>query len=554
MKTIPRSLVLLILGAGIAQVQAVTGKVATPAGRGVAGIAVTLQSTGANTTTDAAGAYSFATTSTEQGAAADRILVRDGAMQVRLAQPTRIRMEVRDAQGSLVVPRLDRELDQGTTTLHPLQGVEGNGIRFIHLRLGDEVQVYRAFRMGSDPTPRYQAVGAARSLAATDTLLFRSGATLLAKVGFASGASTVPDVVLVKRTFKGSITTNGLAVGSVRLDLAPSKGTTTSSSPTYAAGAYDAASDWMLHDPARTWVATVKVLDAAGGQLATTTRSFGDAVESVTFDAMSLVSPTVPAPPADLKASIDWVWENRIKDPTEANALKFYNFLMDQIVAEKGNLYVCVRWESKTKVSAAQRAKFEPMTSRAINNWTKWLKGYDGWPYDSVKVKIVGWAVADASYLDATGLTVPVYVNGGLESEGKAAPICPDACNRDRFHNTGKVVTTYPNCKAPDHRFDITLWGTDGFQGGAGGDWGSRTGASYILSVLDAQEPHIVEHEFGHGFSLPDFYDADQFPPGGLPKAIMQAGASSVITDWDGWMLRRVWTEMKKAEPTRFVF
>lgn len=553
MHSISRHLAALVLGAFVLSTHALSGKVLTPSARGVAAIAVQLQSTGATTTTDASGAWAFATTGVEPDPVGERLLVREGAIQVRLARPTRLRLEVRDAHGALLAPRVDRLLDLGTTTFHPLEGMEGNGIRFVHLRLGDEVQVFRAFRLGSDPTPRLQALGAARSVATTDTVLIRSGATLLAKVGFTSGAANVPDVVLAKRTFKGSITANGLAVGSVRLDLVPSKGATTTLNPSYAAGAYDASSEWILHDPARTWVATVKVLDAAGGQLATTTRSFGDAVESVTFDALSLVAPTVPVPPADLKASIDWVWENRIKDPTEANALKFYNFLMDQIVAEKGNLYVCVRWESKTKVTAAQRAKFEPMTSRAINNWTKWLKGYDGWPYDSVKVKIVGWAVADASTLDATGLTVPVYVNGGLESEGKAAPICPDACNRDRFHNTGKVVTTYPNCKAPDHRFDITLWGTDGFQGGAGGDWGSRTGASYILSVLDAQEPHIVEHEFGHGFSLPDFYDADQFPPGGLPKAIMQAGASAVITDWDGWMLRRVWTEMKKAEPTRFV-
>jgi hypothetical protein len=463
-----------------------------------------------------------------------------------------VRLEVRDARGALEGAVLERVFPQGFTRLDALEGARSQGLHFVRVQAGSEIRTYRVLQTGSAARVELAAAGRSQAIAATDSLIVKTGATLIAKVGFTTGVTTAPDIVLVRRTIGGPVTLNGQTVGSVTLGLAPSAGAAQTLSPTFASGAWSVTTPWALHKPGVTWTGTVKILDGSKAVLGTGTASFADNIEKVTFTTVSLAAATVPQPPAELKSSIDWVWENRIKDPAEANALGFYNYLFDQIWAEKGNLYVCVRWESKTKVTAAQRAKFEPMASRAINNWTRWLKSYDGWPYDTVNVKIVGWAVADAAYLDATGLTVPVYVNGGLESEGKSAPICPDACNRDRFHDRGKVTTTYPNCKSPDKPFDITLWGTDGFQGGAGGDWGSRTGASYILSVLDTKEPHIIEHEFGHAFSLPDFYEAADLPPGGLPTAIMRAGNSAVITDWDGWMLRRVWTEIKKAEPSRF--
>lgn len=544
-----------ILLAGVfAKTEAVSGRVVTPSSAGVQGITLVLKSSNQSTTTDAQGAFVVGSTGVGEGVAATGCRFLNGTLQIRAAEPTTLRVEVRDAQGALAVPVLDRRLEQGFTTISPLQGMSRKqGILFVRVRLGSQEQVYRAFRANA-ASEEMTVSGAGREAAATtDTLILRSGTTEIGRVGFVAGAATVSDIAIVRRTIGGSITTNGLSIGSVNLSLVPSSGATLTLAPTCTAGSWTITTGWTLYKSSVTWVGTVKILDASSNVLGTGKRSFADNVETVAFDAISLAAATVPAPPSNLKASIDWVWENRIKDPTEANALGFYNYLFDQIYDEKGSLYVCVRWESKTKVTKEQREKFEPMANRYINNWVMgWLKGYDGWAYDSVKVKIVGWAVIDGSYLDQTGMTVPVYVNGGLEAEQKTAPHCPDACNRDNFHNTGKVSTTYPDCKSPDQHFDITLWGTDDFVGGAGGDWGAREGAGYILGVLDTKEPHIIEHEVGHAFSLPDFYDDNQFPPSGLPVAIMQAGASMVITEWDGWMLRRVWTEMKKAEPTRF--
>lgn len=66
---------------------------------------------------------------------------------------------------------------------------------------------------------------------------------------------------------------------------------------------------------------------------------------------------------------------------------------------------------------------------------------------------------------------------------------------------------------------------------------------------------HILEHEMGHGFGLPDFYggegESGGYPPGGFPgdgTSIMMAGSSMSITDFDGWMLRYVWSMIRQEE------
>lgn len=299
---------------------------------------------------------------------------------------------------------------------------------------------------------------------------------------------------------------------------------------------------WRLVDTT-TWASLVRAYDASGAVVGTsTTASFKDSAQKVAFPSFQII-------PDSLKYSVDWVWFNRIKDPTESNALNFYNYIFDQLLAEGGKLSYCVRWESTTKITQAQRVKFEPMLNRAIGHWITAVKGYDHFPYDTIPVKIVGWAVISKDYIDTTGLTVPVFVNGGLEANGATAPRCPDVCDRDHYHTTGPVSTTYPGCNAPNQHVDMSLWGTDGMNGGAGGDWGQREGSSYILSILDLEEPHIIEHEMGHGNGLPDFYtDATDCPQGNcayLPLTIMNAGASTYVTPWDKWELRRVWSELR---------
>ena len=56
----------------------------------------------------------------------------------------------------------------------------------------------------------------------------------------------------------------------------------------------------------------------------------------------------------------------------------------------------------------------------------QWLYGYDNFPYDSIDVNIVGWAVRDTGLLQGSTEGIDVYTN--TDSEG--APQCAPECGR----------------------------------------------------------------------------------------------------------------------------
>ncbi|MDP4177306.1 MAG: dockerin type I domain-containing protein [Bacillota bacterium] len=251
--------------------------------------------------------------------------------------------------------------------------------------------------------------------------------------------------------------------------------------------------------------------------------------------------------PSNLKSSIEWVWANRMVKEGSTNRK---NTIFDQIYAGKGTLNYVVRWQSDKNLTLTQRKSMETMISRQINNWAKYLNGYDGWNYGNINVKVVGWACANASQILDKQPDEIIYtdtINDELNkinpSIPAALPVAPSELSRqDHFDDANY---SYPG--GLDKRFDMYLWGTSNFEGGAGGDWGQRVSDDYILSILDADEAHIIEHEMGHGFGLPDFYEDTDRPPGGFPTAtIMWAGDSMTITDWDVWMLRYTWSQLKK--------
>ncbi len=238
------------------------------------------------------------------------------------------------------------------------------------------------------------------------------------------------------------------------------------------------------------------------------------------------------SPPANLVTPLNQVWQHQ--EQTYPNLYGFRNYGWDQVFANRGSINYCVRWDSSAPVSAALRDQIHASLARQFKKWMDVMAGHNGWPYQSVPLKVVGWAVRDRATLQWSDSSVDVYVNNIREN----APQCGEPCGRF-FNQSGN----YPNCPGgPSHHYDMSLWLTAGMNGGAGGDWGQRVGSEYFVGALNSDNIHILLHEIGHSFGLDDFYD---WTPTGVGGFLMKAGSAAQITEFDAWMLRDWWRHLK---------
>ncbi|KAG8670893.1 hypothetical protein FPOAC2_04199 [Fusarium poae] len=238
-------------------------------------------------------------------------------------------------------------------------------------------------------------------------------------------------------------------------------------------------------------------------------------------------------PPSNLAGALKEVWDHEVK--TYSDALGFKNYGWDQVIAGKGKLNVCVRWESSASVTAEQRTEVATALQDSYTSWMKWVSGWDNFPYEDVKINVVGWAVKDKNLLQGSTDGLDIYT----DTDAEGIPQCSEKCGRF-FHQDGD----YSQCPGGAERhYDNSLWLTDGMQGGAGGDWGQRIGREYFMDLLDTKNIHILQHEIGHTFALDDFYD---WTPTGQSKFIMLAGSAAEVTEFDGWMLRNWWYELSR--------
>ncbi len=152
-------------------------------------------------------------------------------------------------------------------------------------------------------------------------------------------------------------------------------------------------------------------------------------------------SPTTPTsgwnPPAHLVNPLNQVWQHVEQTYHNGNPYGFRNYGWDQVIANRGYLNFCVRWDSGATVTAAQRDQIHATLARQYRKWMDVMVGHNAWPYQQVPIKVVGWAVRDRSQLQWTDTSVDVYVNDIREN----APQCAPACGR--FFNQGGQ---YPNC------------------------------------------------------------------------------------------------------------
>ncbi|POM59562.1 hypothetical protein PHPALM_31681, partial [Phytophthora palmivora] len=152
--------------------------------------------------------------------------------------------------------------------------------------------------------------------------------------------------------------------------------------------------------------------------------------------------------PKDLK----WIWDNRMQEVTTYN-----NWILDHIVHNKGSINYCVRWDSDKKLTKEIAAKLQPMLTRQHAAWNHWLIGYNCWPYDEIKVNVVGVAVKDASLLGFTDDTLGKIYAGDLDKDG--SPQCPENCYRSVDGSPGGWSES-SGCKGEP--FDISLWPKQG--------------------------------------------------------------------------------------------
>lgn len=138
-------------------------------------------------------------------------------------------------------------------------------------------------------------------------------------------------------------------------------------------------------------------------------------------------------------------------------------------------------------MTEAQRAKLATIVNEQYQKWFEWVYGYDNFPYSNISVSVVGWAVKDESLLEGSTSGLEIYTD--VDSEG--IPQCAEACGRF-FHLDGD----YSGCAAGEAKhYDQSLWITDDFEGGTGGDWGQRIGTDYVLQNLETDSMHILLHE-----------------------------------------------------------
>lgn len=262
-----------------------------------------------------------------------------------------------------------------------------------------------------------------------------------------------------------------------------------------------------------------------------------------------------PTPPTTMQQTIDLTWQEmtggfegkNAARPRSASILSFGNSILDQLHETGGTLNYCVRYDSTTKLSATDRDKIEASLEYGINEWIRLGEDHDCFPYDHVPVKIVGWAAMNRDTFDWRDGDHPGRFYIG-DNSFENAPQCAQTCGR--FFNR-QAGYSYPNCPGGKaNHYDMSLWLSESFGGGVGGDWGQRQSrASFINAASATSASHIFVHEVGHGFGFPDYYDQNWFSwvdrTIAKPHTLMNAGAAQRVTDWDGWMFRHLWTQMK---------
>ncbi|KAF2629411.1 hypothetical protein BU25DRAFT_465637 [Macroventuria anomochaeta] len=171
------------------------------------------------------------------------------------------------------------------------------------------------------------------------------------------------------------------------------------------------------------------------------------------------------------------VWKHELE--TYSNALGFKNYGYDQVVTGNGKINYYI----------------EAALKKQYNKWISVLAGFEGFPYQTVDVSVVGWAVENKNILQGDVSKIQVYA----DIDGDGIPQCAESCRR-------------------------------------------RVVQEYFMQNVDAKNIHIYLHEVRHTFALDDLYD---WTSSGVTNFIMMASSAAETTQFDAWMARDWWRNLK---------
>lgn len=181
------------------------------------------------------------------------------------------------------------------------------------------------------------------------------------------------------------------------------------------------------------------------------------------------------------------------------DGLKDKNWITDQLMANNGSINYCVRWNTKTTSTAANRTKTEDALQRSLNKWVNTLVGFEGFPLTESNVKVVGYAVKDESLLEGDTAGLDVYTT----ADADGVPECDTRCYRGAHLEDPDYLSSCPG--GEESRYDISLWLDDSLAGNMGGygyNWGQELPPDYFFEMVEDDNVHILLHEMGHGFGL----------------------------------------------------
>ena len=211
------------------------------------------------------------------------------------------------------------------------------------------------------------------------------------------------------------------------------------------------------------------------------------------------------------------VWKH--VESTYPNLYGFRNYGWDQVMANRGCINYCVRWDSDAPVTAALRDQIHAALKQPVRKWmARDTAGPQRLAVPNVPVKVVGWAVQDRATLQWTDNSVDIYANNiDARTPRSARPTAAGSSTR--------TATTRSCPGGASRHYDLSLWLTKGLQRRRR----RRLGPAHRQRVLrrtpsTPENIHILLHEIGHTFGLDDFYD---WTPTGQCCFLMKAGSAT---------------------------